>query len=226
MTAGVYVHKKTGKYAVQINRDGIRYFLGLHPTEQAAADARAAFAATLPQKNPQACPPPAGGLTQARVRELFRYDDETGNLIWQARTSRRIKVGEVAGHQNRDGRWSIRVDGKLYLAHRLVWLWLTGELPSDEIDHKDGNGANNRRENIRPAVREENAQNMALRSDNATGFTGVYWHRAGKKYAAEIRAWNKRYFLGLFQTKALAAKVYREAKSNLHTFNPVQRGLS
>ena len=225
MTTGVYLHKKTGKYAAQINRDGVRYFLGLHATVRAAADARAAFETTLPQRNPPASRPSSDCLTQARLHELFNYEESTGCLIWRARTSRRINVGDVAGSSTGQGYLAIRIDGRLYLAHRLVWFYLYGELPVHEIDHRDGNGTNNRRLNLRAATRAENAQNCALRSDNTLGVPGVYFNQRSGCFVVKLEAFGVVRFNRQFADIKQAIKARARVKAQFHEFQPVQRGM-
>lgn len=224
METGVYLHKKTGKFACQINRDGVRYFLGLHPTELKAASVRAAFESTLPQKNPPARPPSSGSLTQARLCELFSYNEFAGDFIWKARTSRRVSVGDVAGHRTNQGYLAIRVDGRLYLAHRLVWLYVYGEFPTHEIDHRDGCGTNNRLPNLRPATSSENKQNSRIRCDNKLGHTGIFLNKRTEKYVAVIYVGGRKFNLGEFALLSDAIRARRRAKINLHPFQPIQRG--
>lgn len=69
-------------------------------------------------------------LTAERLRSLLRYDPDTGTFVWAARTSNRIKIGDVAGRPHNRGYVAIGVDGRVYLAHRLAWLWVTGNWPA------------------------------------------------------------------------------------------------
>lgn len=83
--------------------------------------------------------------TAERVRELFRYDPETGIFTRLVDSPmHRAKAGETSASINSQGYAQIRVDGKRYKAHRLAWLHMTGEWPTQQIDHIDGNRANNR----------------------------------------------------------------------------------
>lgn len=73
-------------------------------------------------------------ITYERAKELFDYDECSGNLIWKKRTSNRIKVGSVAGNLFINGTYrQVSVDGKSYLVHRIVWLINHGYLPSAEL---------------------------------------------------------------------------------------------
>jgi hypothetical protein len=76
-------------------------------------------------------------LTAARLRERLHYDPKTG--VFTRRWSRKgFKAGSVSGGKLSDGHIGVTVDGRQYYAHRLAWLWMTGEWPDPETDHKDG----------------------------------------------------------------------------------------
>jgi hypothetical protein len=111
-------------------------------------------------------------LTAERLRELLDYNHETGEFTWKhgARWG-----GKVAGHYNKVvGHVYVNISKRLYKAHRLVWLYVYGEWPSSEIDHRDGNGANNRLYNLRLATRQQNMGNTKCRRDSTCGVKGVH----------------------------------------------------
>lgn len=85
-----------------------------------------------------------------RVSSVLRYED--GKLYW-------IKSGKEAGSMRKDGRVSIRLDGKAYLRYRLCWLLLKGYLP-ERIDHIDNNRSNDRIENLRECTQSQNRMNQ------------------------------------------------------------------
>ena len=76
-----------------------------------------------------------------------------------------------------------------------------------EIDHKDGNGLNNQRTNLRAATRSQNNANQRLSRRNRSGHKGVYWSRAARKWAAQLG----RKYLGLFESSVDAAIAYNRA---------------
>jgi hypothetical protein len=99
-----------------------------------------------------------------------------------------------------------RVDGvkEVLLMHRLVHDTPKG-LITDHINHDK---LDNRRENLRTCTRHENNRNMPLRSNNKSGYKGVYWHAARGKWQANIRHCGEEFYLGLFTDKHEAAEAY------------------
>ena len=85
-----------------------------------------------------------------------------------------------------------------------------------QIDHRDGDGLNNRRFNLRSATNAQNLQNRGKQRNNTSGVKGVTWDKVRRKWKAEIQADGKRKFLGRFDIKALAAIAYQNAAQDLH----------
>lgn len=157
--------------------------------------------------------------TAKRVRELLHYEPAIGEFHWQPRPGNpaltaRI-AGKLAGH-SAGGYWRIRFDNRNHAAHRLAWLWMKGWLPKGDIDHRDGDGLNNRFDNLRASTKAENNQNLK-RAPSAKGYpTGCVWLPARQKWQVYIGANGKRVFIGLFSSRALAANAYRDAAAELH----------
>ena len=103
------------------------------------------------------------------LRGLLAYDPSSGHFTWRVRRGR-AAAGKQAGYPQSRGYIQIGVRGSLYLAHRLAWLYMTGEWPVAEIDHRDGVINNNKWENLRPATRPENQQRGAKFSCDKPGF--------------------------------------------------------
>mgnify|MGYP000223524280 CR=1 FL=1 len=149
-------------------------------------------------------------LTQTRLRELLHYDPKTGLFVW--RTNRRgmrtgVRAGYVKVFKN-VSYLNIRVDGRHYRAGRLAFLYMTGEWPPDEIDHRDCDGLNNRWENLRAATRSQNRANSRLSSNSLTGYKGVTYHRKSCRYRAWIQVGGKGHYLGRFDTPEEAHAAY------------------
>lgn len=80
-----------------------------------------------------------------------------------------------------------------------------------EIDHKNGDGLDCRRENLRPATRAQNGANQRKRKKGSSKFKGVCWHKPAKKWCARVRFNWRRYYLGCFDNEVEAARRYDEA---------------
>lgn len=163
-------------------------------------------------------------VTAEELRVLFRYDPDTGDFTRLVAMGRRAEVGRVAGKKAARGNVAISIRCKSYQAHRLAWLYMTGEWPEHEIDHIDGDALNNRFDNLRQATSGENKQNRRRpRRDNAHGLIGAYPHarRADGSivWRAKIQKDGKSKSLGLFNTPEEAQAAYIEAKRVLHPFN-------
>ena len=91
--------------------------------------------------------------------------------------------------------------------HRVIM----GIMDKTDIDHKDRNGLNNQKINLRICSRTLNEGNSILRKDSTTGIKGVHYHKGHKKYTARIQFKRKRIALGDFKTKQEAAIAYNEA---------------
>jgi len=151
-------------------------------------------------------------IDAAGVRELLDYDQATGDLRWRKRTSNRVYVGDVAGWIGDNGYRRIEIDSTPYLVHRLIWLWMTGEWPAVEVDHRDGNRANNRWDNLRAASIAQNRQNMR----GHAAVKGAYFNKRTDRWYSAIRANGKRKHLGSFNTQSEAAAAYQRASVALH----------
>jgi hypothetical protein len=153
------------------------------------------------------------------VKELFDYCD--GKLIRKVKTSNRVKVGDIAGTIHPSGYVHIRVNGHLYKAHRLIFLWHHGYIPK-YIDHIDRNKSNNKIENLRCATASENVYNTDVRKNNTTGLKGVYWHQPTSKWRVKASINGKQKHIGLFDSKESAYSAYCDVvKKNYGEFSNV-----
>jgi hypothetical protein len=97
-------------------------------------------------------------------------------------------------------------------------MWHHGEMPSEHIDHIDGNPSNNRIDNLRKASSAENAQNQRrARANNRLGLQGV--HRVGDRFRAVVHKDYIKHHLGYYATAEEAHEAYLSAKRQLHSFN-------
>ncbi|MDD5543925.1 MAG: HNH endonuclease signature motif containing protein [Acidobacteriia bacterium] len=153
-------------------------------------------------------------LTSEYVRRLFDYFPESGLLQWKV-TKGKGRPGKAVGRIRRDrygGKYFVvTIDGKIYLAHRLIFLWMVGRWPKELIDHIDRNGLNNRWGNLREASKAQNGANAKLSKANKTGYKGVYFAKKHKKWSASIHVNHKSRNLGLFKSAIEASKAYQRA---------------
>lgn len=116
----------------------------------------------------------------------------------------------VSSPQSRTLYANATIGGRTVKMHRLI---LGTNL---HVDHKNGDGLDNRRRNLRPATHSQNMKNQRLRLDNSSGFKGVYFNRPTCKWGAQIWSDGKHYWLGLHITRELAARAYNRAAKKLH----------
>jgi hypothetical protein len=158
-------------------------------------------------------------LTQERLKQLLHYDPTTGKFTRLAST-RIDRVGKEPGSHNTKGYVQIRLDGVLYVAHRLAWLYVNGCFPKNQLDHIDGNKSNNKLENLREATNKQNQENTPLQVNNTSGYRGVHFERNRKglkKYSASVGHNGKQTRIGLFLTAEDAATAAKAARDSLFT---------
>jgi hypothetical protein len=160
-------------------------------------------------------------LTQELLQSLLSYNPETGEFTWLVRRGR-CPAGKIAGclTRNADGKvyLRIRIDGKKYLAHRLVWLYSYGAWPENQIDHIDQDSLNNRLSNLRDVSNAENHKNQKTYKNNSSGVTGVCFRNDMQKWMAQIKVNGKDIYLGLFDLKvdAITARKNADVKYGFH----------
>jgi hypothetical protein len=161
----------------------------------------------------------AGDRTQARLKQMLAYDEETGMFTWAANMGRKTRAGSIAGSDNGRGYIKIKIRGKGFTAHRLAWLYVYGEWPSGLIDHKNSIRSDNRIENLREATILENVQNRVKRTNwSASSYLGVSWSSKANKWQAAIKLNKKTTYLGVFDSEEEASKAYLLAKKTMHPF--------
>lgn len=150
-------------------------------------------------------------LTHERLKEVLLYFPHNGEFCWRGKDFKR-KCGCFKRYVE------IRIDGKYYLAHRLAWFYMTGEWPSQDIDHEDTNKHNNQWDNLRLTTESQNMQNQRkAQSDSSTGLLGVV--PVGKTFQARICLNGKTKHIGVYKTAEIAHAAYIEAKRKYHEFN-------
>lgn len=156
-------------------------------------------------------------LTAEVVRKELSYNPETGEFIRVISHAQRKIVGRVAGSTTSTGYRTISIGGNSYKAHRLAWLVTHGEWPVGQIDHVNGIRTDNRIANLRVVNNRENAENKhKATASSKSGLLGVSWHKARRKWRAEIKHKGRKFHLGLFDTPEEAYSTYIQKKRELH----------
>lgn len=139
-------------------------------------------------------------LTKDLLHELFEYRD--GFLFWKIARPH-VKIGQKAGTQGDRGYWKITIANRMYRAHRIIFLYHHGYLPT-EIDHIDGDRQNNRIENLRPATRSQNLSNKGLSNNNTSGAKNVSWCKEREKWEVQMYVNKKKTYVGRFDDLEVA----------------------
>lgn len=156
------------------------------------------------------------------LRSQFRYDPDTG-YFWRLRRIGRAKPGVPAG-SGAHGYVLIGINNGQIYAHRLAWLYMTGEWPSGEIDHINGCKSDNRWANLRTASRSENQANTSIPTHNTSGVLGVGWDKRRRTWRAYIKVNRKYVHLG-HHPDIESAILARRAAEQRH-FGPFAPSLS
>lgn len=162
------------------------------------------------------------------LRQLIDYNPDTGMMIWRERpvslfnaavnksaeadclTWNKRFAGKPAMQQlNGDGYQGGNILGSDVRAHRLIWALVTGAWPKHQIDHINGDKADNSWSNLREVNNQTNCKNQKLRETNTSGHNGVFWMKSANKWAAKVG----REYLGVFPDKESAISARLEANS-------------
>ena len=158
-------------------------------------------------------------ITQSQLQDLFDYNPETGHLIRKITINCQAVKGAIVGSDNGNGYKKLWIDKKQYYVHRLIWIYVYGNIPDVGIDHIDNNPSNNKINNLRLANQSENMQNVNKFRTNTSGYKGVTWNKNYGKWTSQIWLNNKRKFLGNFENIENAYLAYCDAAKILHTRN-------
>ena len=159
-------------------------------------------------------------MNQVILKEYLDYSPESGVFRWKKNVSSQKRAGDIAGSKHTQGYIHIMIEGKRYLAHRLAWMYQTGDWPKQSVDHINGVKSDNRWANLRDVSHAENLQNrVGPQKDNKIGVLGVVMRRG--KITAQIKVNGESKRLGTFATVEQAHQAYREAKAKYHPTAPI-----
>jgi len=160
-------------------------------------------------------------LTQKLLHEYFSYDPLSGQFTCIKLASKKARIGDVMGSlstaYNR-GYVRIGFQNKVYLAHKLAWLYVYGDWPI-ELDHINHNRADNRISNLRLVTHSDNMKNQRKCKNNTSGVTGVNWDKQTNKWRAEIMVNRKGIKLGRFTELQDAIQIRKQAEID-YGFHP------
>jgi hypothetical protein len=160
-------------------------------------------------------------LKHADLLTALCYDAETGAFTWliEPNPSKqgRTRAGDTAGTVTSTGHVVIGLWGVHYLAHRLAVFYVTGKWPEKEIDHRNGQRADNRWLNLRPATKKQQRENATPQRRSASGVRGVYWFKRTQQWRAVINHNKKPISLGYHDCFLDAIAARKAAERRLFT---------
>ena len=163
-------------------------------------------------------------MNQAEVKRKLSYCKLTGVFTWLSGSRKGMQAG--CAHNTKGKSYiNLKVSGTSYLAHRLAFLYVTGRMPVNEVDHINGNGLDNSWRNMRDVTRSENGQNQKLFSTNKSGITGVRYIKSRNKWRAIIMSNGSSRYLGDFKDKfnAICARKSADAALGFHPNHGAER---
>ena len=146
--------------------------------------------------------------TQEELKQLFTYGPSTGSITWNKDQRSGVKAGSEAGYVTNRGYKSICIKGRQMLAHRLIWVYMTGSVAPEEIDHINRDKLDNRWDNLRLANRTSNQANKTAQKNNRLQLKGVSEDRG--RYRARININGKTVTIGSFGSPEKAHEAYQQ----------------
>jgi hypothetical protein len=154
-------------------------------------------------------------LTYERLHELLDLNYETGLFTRRITKGARFKAGTIATPQDKgDGYKRIGLDWKQYNYARVVWLYVHGHWPEGEIDHINGDPADNRPANLRVATHQQNVQARKRQRKTKSGYRGVTMTPTGK-FQAQISVNCRKQHIGVYLTAEEAHAAWRAKAKEL-----------
>lgn len=148
--------------------------------------------------------------------EYLEYDESSPSFLrWKKSPMSRIMAGSVAGNVDCKGYWRLRLKGKDYLAHRVVYALFNGCMP-EFIDHVDTNRKNNKINNLRSVNASQNQFNRKLNKNNRSGIKGIFRDEKRDEWVATIWKGSKIAFSGRFKSKKEASEALIINRRMLH----------
>lgn len=155
-------------------------------------------------------------ITLERLREVMDYEPKTGIAKWKLLPKAKVRNDHIMGSHDSKGYLQVMIDRKRYKVHRLIFFYMTGQWPKDQIDHINRNKSDNRWLNLREANNSQNQINRYVQKNNYSGIKGVRYREDTKNpWEARITKNKKLIRLGFFSTAEEASLAYKEAANKL-----------
>lgn len=155
--------------------------------------------------------------TAKEIAGWLRYEANSGKFYWIKTNSNRVHIGSEAGSIAGSGHRQIKINRKVYLAHRLAWIVCYGPIPYGMlIDHINGVRDDNRISNLRLATLSNNQHNQRIRNDNTSGFKGVSRETRSRKWRVQVKTNGLNKHLGYFNCPTAAMFAVEKAAQELH----------
>jgi len=150
-------------------------------------------------------------ITKELLNYYYEYKD--GNLFFKnlSKGNTSAKIGDKAGHTTKQKYVLIKVEGKGYLLHRVIYCMHYGYFPK-QVDHIDGNPENNKIENLRAVTGSQNCMNKKISIRNTSGFKNVHWHESMNKWRVQIKTNGITKTFGCYEDIELADLVAHEVR--------------
>lgn len=161
-------------------------------------------------------------ITAQEILEWFSYDPNDGIVRWKKKPNRNIPIGRSVGFAWNDGTnhyTRTMLGGRYIFVHVVAFVCMTGEYPSGDVDHINGNGQDNRWINLRDVSHSVNGRNQKMNRRNRSGVMGVIFHKASQKWLARIALNGVEQHLGVFENKAQAISA-RKSAEQLYGYHP------
>lgn len=151
--------------------------------------------------------------SQSILHSLLEYNPITGGFARKITSGRndRWKAGTTAGSLSKDGYINISIGGVIFRAHRLAWVYMTGEQPTEHLDHKNHNTADNSWANLRQATPTQSSENRRVQKNNKLGAKGVHALKNGR-YRVRVN----RVHIGCYPSAEIAKAAYDAAAKVMH----------
>jgi len=150
------------------------------------------------------------------LNHFFDYCKTTGILKWKTPSSKKTKVGNIAGSSDGSGYIVVNLHGKHYPVHRIAWKIVYGRDPSNLIDHINENRSDNRISNLREAEHWQNLCNRGKNSNNTSGIKNICFDKSKGLWMGSLARNRKTIFCKYSKNISVVEAALVEARKKHH----------